>query len=144
VPDWITVSSWWHVLLVVVAGVVLLWLVTVAALYVLGRKYDDPTRLRDTLRLIPDVVRLLRRLAADQTLPRGIRVRIALLLVYLVSPLDLVPDFIPVVGHADDVLIVGLVLRSVARRAGVEALDRHWPGTPEGLRSVKQVAGLTV
>lgn len=56
---------------------------------------------REALRLLPDVLRLLPRLAADRSLPRGVRVRLALLLAYLASPIDLVPDFIPVIGYAD-------------------------------------------
>ncbi len=66
-----------------------------------------------------------------------------LLLGYLALPLDLVPDVLPVIGWADDVIAVVLVLRSVARRAGPEALERHWPGTPEGLAAVRAACGLT-
>ncbi len=88
------------------------------------------------------MVRLLRRLSADPTLPRGVRVRLLALVAYLVTPIDLVPDFIPVVGYADDAIIVAVALRSVARRAGVEAIDRRWPGTDEGLCAVKRLAGL--
>lgn len=132
----------WHAVLALLAGLALLWVALVVSLYLVGRRQAEPTRLRDALRLIPDVVRLLRRLAADPTLPRGVRIRLTLLLVYLALPIDLVPDFIPVVGYADDAVVVAIALRSVARSAGVEAIDRLWPGTPEGLRAVKQLAGL--
>ena len=74
----------------------------------------------DMLRLLPDTVVLLRRLAADPDLPRGVRIRLVLLLVYLILPIDLIPDFIPVLGYADDAIIVAIALRSVTRRA--------WPG----------------
>ena len=117
---------WWEVAAAVLAGLVLVWLTLVGALYLVSRHEDDPTTLTDVLRLVPDVVRLLRRLAADPTVPRGVRLRLTLLLGYLVFPLDLVPDFIPVVGYADDAVIVALALRSVTRAAGPEALDRHW------------------
>jgi uncharacterized membrane protein YkvA (DUF1232 family) len=66
-----------------------------------------------------------------------------LLLGYLALPIDLVPDFIPVIGYADDAVIVVLALRSVTRRAGPEALERHWPGTPEGLAAIRRLARLT-
>ena len=132
----------WGVLIAAVGGVALLWLALVATLYLAGRRSGEPSRLREALRLLPDVVRLLRRLAADPQLPRGVRLRLVGVAVYLAFPLDLVPDFIPVAGYADDVIVVALVLRSVARRAGVEAIERHWPGTPEGLRILKQVTGL--
>jgi uncharacterized membrane protein YkvA (DUF1232 family) len=71
---------------------------------------------RGLLRLLPDELRLIR-LAADKTLPRGIRIRLALLLAYLAIPVDLIPDFVPVLGYADDAIIVTAVLRSVVRRA---------------------------
>ena len=124
-------------------GLLILWLSLIAALYWIGRTQREPTRLRDVLRLVPDVIRLLRRLAADPTLPRGVRVRMALLTAYLISPIDLVPDVIPVVGYADDALIVVWALRSIAKTAGVDALDRHWPGSQEGLKALKSIAGLT-
>jgi uncharacterized membrane protein YkvA (DUF1232 family) len=92
--------------------------------------------------LAVDLVRLVRRLAADRTLPRGVRVRLWLLAVYLASPIDLIPDFLPVIGYADDALIAAAVLRSVVRRAGPDALQRHWPGTPEGLEKVRRLTGL--
>jgi uncharacterized membrane protein YkvA (DUF1232 family) len=133
----------WGVVLAVAGGVLVLWLVLVLTLYLVGRRTGEPARLREALRLLPDVLRLLRRLAADPEVPRGVRVRLVAVAVYLAFPLDLVPDFIPIAGYADDVIVVALVLRSVARRAGVEAIDRHWPGTPEGLRALKRITGLT-
>jgi uncharacterized membrane protein YkvA (DUF1232 family) len=66
----------------------------------------------------------------------------ALLAGYLLLPIDLVPDFIPIVGYADDALIVMWALRSITKTAGADALDRHWPGSREGLRSLKVIAGV--
>ena len=129
-------------LLAIAAGLALVWLVVVLVFYVAGRRAGEPTRLRDGVRLLPDVVRLIRRLAGDPSLPRGIRWRLGLLLGYLVLPVDLVPDFVPVAGYADDVLLVAWVLRSVVRTAGPEALERHWPGTPEGLGVIRRLAGV--
>jgi uncharacterized membrane protein YkvA (DUF1232 family) len=136
-------SYWWTVTVGMVGGLLLLWLALVVALFLLGRHYEDPTRMRDVLRLIPDIVRLLHRLARDPTLPRGVRIRLGALLVYLALPIDLIPDFIPVIGYADDVVIVALALRSVAKASGGAVIDRHWPGTPQGLLAVKQLAGLS-
>jgi uncharacterized membrane protein YkvA (DUF1232 family) len=133
---------WWQALAGIAAGLVLLWLVMLALLWRGQRGVTNQFAMRDVLRLVPDVVRLLRRLAADPALPRGVRVRLLLLLAYLLMPIDLVPDFIPVIGYADDAIIVAVALRSLVRRAGPAALDVHWPGSPEGLRVVKQLAGL--
>lgn len=121
---------------------VLVYVVLLALLWRYARAHPDTVSMRDALRLLPDLVRLIRRLAADKTVPTGVRVRLVLLLVYLVSPIDLVPDFIPVIGYADDAVVVALVLRSVTRRAGPDALARHWPGTPQGLQLVEQLAGV--
>ncbi|MFB6726340.1 YkvA family protein [Kribbella sp. NPDC056345] len=132
-------TSWWSVVAGAVGGVLLLWIALIGVLW-FGR--PDELRIRDALRLLPDVVRLLRRLAGDRTLPRGVRIRLWLLLAYLAMPFDLVPDFIPVIGYADDAVIVAFALRSVARRAGPAALDRHWPGSSDGLAAVRRLAGL--
>lgn len=136
------VSQPWSTVLAVVGGLVVVWLMLVLALVVAGRREQRSGGLAEALRLLPDVVRLLRRLAEDRTLPRGVRVRLWLLLAYLAMPLDLVPDVIPVAGYADDAIVVALTLRSVVRRAGPLALERHWPGTPEGLAAVRRLAGL--
>ena len=99
----------------------------------------NEARLQEARRLLPDVVRLASRLARDDGLPRGLRVRLWLLLGYLALPIDLIPDFIPVIGYADDVLLVLWTLRSVLRVAGEDAVQRHWPGTPAGLASVMRL-----
>jgi uncharacterized membrane protein YkvA (DUF1232 family) len=130
-------------LLLVLAGLVLVWLAVVVLFYVAARRARDPMRLRDGVRLLPDVLRLVRRLAGDASLPRGIRWRLGLLLAYLALPIDLVPDFIPVAGYADDVLLIAWVLRSVVRDAGPGALERHWPGSTQGLDVVRRLAGVT-
>ena len=98
--------------------------------------------LGEAMRLLPDLLRLLRRLAADSNVPRAARVRLSLLLGYLAIPFDLVPDFVPVLGYADDAIIVALVLRSVARRAGTPLVRRHWPGTDDGLAALGRLTGL--
>jgi uncharacterized membrane protein YkvA (DUF1232 family) len=130
---------WWQIPLGVTGGLLLLWVVLVAVLW---RTRPDQTRLGEGLRLLPDQVRLLRRLAADPQTPRGVRIGLVLLLAYLLSPIDLIPDFVPVLGYADDAIIVAIALRWVTRRAGVQALERHWPGTPDGLATIQRVAGL--
>lgn len=73
-------------------------------------------------------------------MPRGVRIRLWLLLAYLASPIDLIPDFIPVIGYADDAVVVVFALRSAVHRAGVDTVQRHWPGTPHGLTAVLRLA----
>ncbi|WP_235436302.1 YkvA family protein [Arthrobacter sp. RIT-PI-e] len=63
-------------------------------------------------------------------------------MVYLVLPIDLVPDFLPVIGYADDVVLIAVVLRAVVRSAGQDALRRHWRGIDGGLRVVYALAGI--
>lgn len=127
------------IVLGLVAGLALTWLALAVALLVVKPKGG---LLKETLRLLPDVIRLLKRLATDRTLPRSVRIRLALLFAYLAFPLDLIPDFIPVLGYADDAIIVAAVLRSVVRRVGIGPLQQHWPGSPDGLAAVVRLAGL--
>jgi len=131
--------DWWTIPLGIAGGLVLIWVVLVAALW-LTRPGDYD--LKEALRLLPDLLRLIKRLAADPATPRGVRIRLALLLGYLALPFDLIPDFIPVLGYADDAIIVALVLRSTSRSAGPDALAKHWPGTPEGLAALKRLCRL--
>jgi uncharacterized membrane protein YkvA (DUF1232 family) len=133
--------SWGWSLVGVLGGLLLCWLVLMAVLWA---ACPDELGLRELLRLLPDVLRLVHRLAGDTTLPRGVRVRLWLLLAYLALPVDLVPDVVPVLGHADDAVVVALVLRSVVRRAGPAAIDRHWPGTPDGLAALRRASRLPV
>ncbi|WP_433200232.1 YkvA family protein [Dactylosporangium sp. CS-047395] len=130
---------WWQVLISLGIALAVIWLALIAAL-LLAR--PGMAQLVEALRLLPDLLRLLRRLAADRSLPRGVRVRLGLLLVYLAMPIDLVPDFIPVLGYADDAIIVVAVLRSTVRRAGLDAVRAHWPGTDDGFAAVCRLAGL--
>ncbi len=132
-------NSWLTTAFAVLGGLLLLWLLALAALALVRPRGN---LLTEAIRLLPDLLRLVPRLARDRSLPRGVRIRLWLLLVYLALPLDLVPDFIPVLGYADDAIAVAFVLRSVVKHAGPEALERHWPGTETGLAAVRRLAGL--
>ncbi|MGY2082130.1 DUF1232 domain-containing protein [Blastococcus sp. SYSU DS0539] len=132
--------DWLRVLLAVAGGLLLLWLLVLVLLW---HTRPDGLTVRAALRLLPDLVRLVRSLAADRSLPRAVRLRLWLLLGYLLSPVDLVPDVVPVLGYADDVVVTAWALRSVVRRAGDDALVRHWPGEAAGLAVVRRLAGLT-
>lgn len=142
-----TGSFWWDLLMNTLIGVaaalLLAWLALIITLIAARRRIGlRGGLLREALRLLPDVLRLVRRLAADKTLPRGVRLRLGLLLAYLAFPIDLIPDFIPILGYADDAIIVTAVLRSVASRAGLDAVRKQWPGTDEGFAAVTRLTGL--
>ena len=130
---------WWDLLMALGAGLLAGWLALLIALLLI--RPGGPL-LAEAVRLLPDLLRLLRRLAADDKLPRGVRARLALLMIYLALPINLVPDFLPVVGYADDAIIVAFVLRSVVRRAGIEAVREHWPGTESGFAALARLTGL--
>jgi uncharacterized membrane protein YkvA (DUF1232 family) len=135
--------EWWETLLAILAAMAAVYAVILAGVWVYARRHPETVRMKDALRLLPDLLRAIRRLAADKTVSPGVRVKLILLLAYLISPLDLVPDFFPVIGCADDVIVVAFVLRSVIRSAGPDALRRHWPGTPSGLLIIERLAGIS-
>ena len=112
----------------------LLWALAVAALVAAGRGADA----RALARFVPDCVVLFRRLLADERIPRRRKLALVALLGYLASPVDLVPDFIPVAGQLDDVLAVVLVLRFVLRSADDDLLAEHWPGPPQALALLRR------
>lgn len=134
-----TGHAWLDVVIGGVIALVLAWLLLVVALAV-GRPKGK--LLRESLRLLPDLLRLLRRLAADRAQPAAVRIRLGLLLAYLAMPIDLIPDFVPVLGYADDAIIVVVVLRSVVRPAGLEPLRAQWPGTEDGFHALCRLVGL--
>ncbi|MEU8816863.1 YkvA family protein [Actinoplanes sp. NPDC048796] len=130
---------WWQALIGLAVGLLVIWAALLVALMVAK---PGTAQLKEALRLLPDLLRLLKRLAGDRTLPRGVRIRLGLLLAYLAVPFDVVPDFIPVLGYADDAIIVTLVLRSAVRRAGLDAVRRHWPGSDDGFAALSRLTGL--
>ena len=113
----------------VVTGLILVWVLLVGLLWLLRPR---GTSLRALVAVVPDVLRLGRQLVADPTIPRGVRLALVGLVVWLVSPIDLVPEFIPILGPVDDVVVAVLVLRYVRRRLGEPELRRRWPGSVEG------------
>ncbi|WP_323959715.1 DUF1232 domain-containing protein [Arthrobacter sp. JZ12] len=133
---------WWEPVLAILGGLLLLYAVALGALFLYARRHPETASMRSAMRLLPDLLRLCRSLATSREVPGGVRLLIAGLLVYLILPIDLVPDFIPVLGYADDVIIVALALRTVIRRTGPELLARLWTGDDDGLRAVLRLGGL--
>jgi uncharacterized membrane protein YkvA (DUF1232 family) len=122
----------------ILAGLLLVWALFVGALW-LVRPPD--VGLRELVAVVPDVLRLVRSLLADGSAPIGVRLALGGLLVWLVSPIDLIPEFIPVLGPLDDVVVAVLVLRYVARRMGIAELRRRWPGSDAGFDLLAGVLG---
>ena len=84
----------------------------------------------DLLRVYPDLFRLLVSLSKDKRVARPVRWRLLVALAYNVQPINLIPDFIPVVGLADNVVITAWAIRSALRRSGAEVVLCHWRGSP--------------
>jgi uncharacterized membrane protein YkvA (DUF1232 family) len=112
----------------------------VVALLLLGRRHDA----RAFAGFIPDCIVLVKRLLGDPRVARRHKLLLAALVAYLAMPIDVVPDFIPVAGQADDALVVALVLRAVLRASGPERLREHWPGPESSLALLLRLIGAPV
>ena len=125
----------------IILGLVAAWLALLLLLWLIRPRGVGALELA---RLVPDILRLVRDLLLDRSSPRSVRVALGILLVWLISPIDLVPDFIPILGPVDDVIVAVVILRFVRRRLGEAEMRRHWRGGDEGWRVVERlVAGRT-
>lgn len=118
------------------AAILLVYLIFVATLLLLGRRSEA----RALAGFIPDCLVLLKRLLADERIARRRKLVLVGLVGYLAMPLDLVPDFIPVAGQLDDVIVAALALRYALRAGGPELLREHWPGPTVSLDAVLRLA----
>ncbi len=98
--------------------------------------------MKSLLRALPDLVRLITRLAVDPVLPRTAKIALAAAVVYLLSPIDLIPDFIPFVGYLDDMLLAAVVLDGLLNWVDRSLVLRYWPGSPESLDTLARAARL--
>jgi uncharacterized membrane protein YkvA (DUF1232 family) len=121
--------SWWQWLLLGAAVALVVYAALVVWLLAAGRRQDA----RAVAGFIPDCIVMFRRLLSDERVPRRAKLLILALIAYLVTPIDLVPDFIPVAGQLDDAIIVAFVLRKIVRSGDPELLREHWPGPPGSL-----------
>jgi uncharacterized membrane protein YkvA (DUF1232 family) len=126
----------WAWLGVAIAINVALWLAVVAVLFAAGRK----TEAREVAQFLPDCIRLFRRLGSDPRVPRRAKIGLVVLVAYLVSPIDLIPDFIPVAGLFDDAVLAALAAGYLVRTAGRTVIEEQWPGSEAGLRVVLALA----
>jgi uncharacterized membrane protein YkvA (DUF1232 family) len=97
--------------------------------------------IRELLGLIPDVLRLLRSLIGDPSAPLDVRLVLIGLVAWIVSPIDLIPEFIPVLGPMDDVVVAIVAMRYVRRRVGTDDLRGRWVGSEAGFAMLLTVIG---
>ena len=126
----------WRWLVGLIVGLLAAWAAFVVLLWLVRPK---ETRLGDLVRVVPDVLRLVRSLTGDRTVPLGARVAVVGLLAWLLNPIDIIPEFIPILGPLDDVVVAVLVLRYVRRRLGEDGFRRRWPGSDEGYALLARV-----
>lgn len=116
----------WLAAILITAGVVVAsW----AVLIVLARRLP-PGLARDLAAFLPDCVTAARKLRRDPRVPRRAKLAVAFAAAWVLSPIDLIPEFLPVIGPIDDVVVVALVLRYAARRVPRGVLLEAWPGNP--------------
>jgi uncharacterized membrane protein YkvA (DUF1232 family) len=120
----------------IILGLVAAWLALLLVLWLIRPRGVGA---RELARLVPDILRLVRDLLLDRSSPRSVRVALGVLLVWLISPIDLVPEFIPVLGPLDDVIVAVVILRFVRRRLGEAEMRRHWRGSDEGWAVVERL-----
>lgn len=121
----------------VLAGLAVAWVAFALLVWVASRRRR--LQISVVARILPDTVRLLGSLVRDRSSPRAIRWRLAFAAVYCGQPFNLIPDFIPVIGYLDNMVVAAWAMRSVIRLAGLDAVREHWRGSPESLELVCQV-----
>lgn len=122
----------------IVIAIVAVWALLLVLFWALRPK---GVPVREVLRLIPDVLRLLRSVIADRSAPLDVRIVLVGLLAWIVSPIDLIPEFIPVLGPLDDVVVAVVAMRYVRRRVGVDDLRGRWTGTDDGFALLLRIIG---
>ncbi len=118
--------------LIALGVVVAIWAVAVAVLLAAGRR----SQARELATLVPNLLLLFRGLIADPRVPRSSRAWLWFAVIWLASPIDLIPEFIPVAGPLDDAIVAALVLRHVLRRTDRSVLADHWRGDPATLDAI--------
>jgi uncharacterized membrane protein YkvA (DUF1232 family) len=123
----------WLMWIGVAAGV---WVIAIVVLFLLGRRLAA----RELATLLPNLVRMCRTLLRDRRVPRSSKLLVGFAVLWFLSPIDLVPEFIPVLGPLDDALLAALVVRHLVRRAGREVVAEAWPGDPATLDRMLRLA----
>ena len=125
-------------LIIIVASLIGMYLLFLFSLFLTGRKTDA----RAIGGFIPDCIVFFKNLITDPQVPIHYKVILIFLLGSLISPIDLIPDFIPIVGQLDDAILIMLALRYIVKRIGDESATRHWPGPEKSLGILLKLSGL--
>ena len=127
-----------EVIVAIAVGLVAVWALFLVLFWALRPK---GVAIRELLGLIPDVLRLLRSVIGDRSAPADVRLVLVGLLAWILSPIDLIPEFIPVLGPLDDVVVAVVAMRYMRRRVGVADLRARWTGTDDGFALLLRVIG---
>ena len=126
-----------HTLLVALAITAAVYVVAVALLFVVGRR----TAAKEIALLLPNLLVLFKGLARDPRVPRGSKVLLVIGAIWFASPIDLIPEFIPVLGPLDDAVVAALILRHLLRTTGPDVVAEHWRGDPATLDRLLRLSG---
>jgi uncharacterized membrane protein YkvA (DUF1232 family) len=127
-----------EIVLTSLVALVVLWLALLLLLWVTGRR----AAVRELALLLPNLARLFHGLLRDPRVPLGSKALVAIGLAWIVSPVDLIPEFIPVIGPLDDAVVGALILRHVVRTAGEVVVTEHWHGDRRVLALLFRAAGV--
>jgi uncharacterized membrane protein YkvA (DUF1232 family) len=125
---------WAQILLVLIA----IWIVLVVVLVIVGRALLA----RELALLVPNLVRLFGGLLRDRRVPLRAKIVLAVASVWLASPIDLIPEFIPIVGSLDDAIVAALALRFLLVTTDRAVIDQHWHGDPASLERILRLASI--
>ena len=126
-----------HALLVALAIAVAVWLLAIGVLLAFGRV----NAAKELAGLVPNLLLLFKDLVKDPRVPRSAKIWLGVAAVWLASPIDLLPEFIPVLGPLDDAIVAAAVLRHLVKRAGPEVVYEHWRGDPATIAKVLRIFG---
>jgi uncharacterized membrane protein YkvA (DUF1232 family) len=124
-------------LLIGLAIAVAIWLAAVILLVVFGRVRAA----RELVGLVPNLLLLFKDLVRDERVPRSAKLWLGFAAIWLASPIDLIPEFIPVLGPLDDAVVAAAVLRHLVRKAGSQVVYDHWRGEPSTISRLLRIFG---
>lgn len=108
-----------------------------------GKSLQARRLIADAVLMMPNIVKLVARLIKDPRVPRRAKITLGLAAAYVASPIDLIPEFVPIIGWADDIVILMFALDSLIDRAGDEVVSEHWDGPGDLLSLVRDVVSLS-